>query len=228
MQKIYTGHRRDIRPMAILQRFYALFRHGESEQLRSILPLPTLLSSLAYQDFSSFFTHRPRTESSTLFLPAERRPYCLSTLPINYLMTNIFDCPNLLLSATEDLNRIESVLVSCWSLPGPEKSATFSYTYSIHIQPYLSHHMYPGHVIPVMPYSLSCNYGRKSHGELILQIFKCNRRAKQAHYGANERLQFNFFFHWPKRGSRSREGEGVQDRRIKGVPFRLYLVGRSY
>lgn len=48
-------------------------------------------------------------------------------------MTNISDCPNLLLSAMDDLNLFEV----CWSLAGPEQRAKYSYTYSIHIQPLL-------------------------------------------------------------------------------------------
>ena len=88
---------------------------------------------------------RPRTESSTVFfLLTEGRPTYLPTHPIYYFMPNIFDCPNLMLSATEDLNHVEFY----WSLAGPERRAKYSYTYPIHIQLYLSRHMHPGHVVP--------------------------------------------------------------------------------
>lgn len=124
---------------------YALCRHGESEQLRGILPpLPPHPSPLHIKILAHVFIYRRRSEFSTYFLPIERRPTYLSTHPIYYFMTNIFDCPDLFLSATEGLNHTEV----CWSLAGPEQRATYSYTYPIHIQPSLSHHMCPGHVIP--------------------------------------------------------------------------------
>lgn len=127
--------------MTILQPFKTYAGTVNLSNYESLTPSPT------YQDFSSCFylsTANRIFHSFFFFLPTEGRPTYLPTHPIYYFMKNIFDCPNLLLSATEDLNHIEV----CWSLAGPERRAKCSYTYPIHIQPYLSHHMYPGHVIP--------------------------------------------------------------------------------
>lgn len=128
--------------------------------------------STANRIFHVIFTNRAPTYLPT-YLPFH---------PIYYFMTNISGCPNLLLSAMDDLNLFEV----CWSLAGPEQRAKYSYTYSIHIQPLLISSYVPWscrtlschtlHVIfPIMQSREEESWG--TH----LQIFTCNRRAKQAH-----------------------------------------------
>lgn len=105
--------------MTILQPFKTYAGTVNPSNYESLTPSPT------YQHFSSCFYLSP----TVFFVLTEGRPTYLPTHPIYYFMTNIFDCPNLLLSATEDLNHVEV----CWSLAGPERRAKYSYTYPIHI-----------------------------------------------------------------------------------------------
>lgn len=94
-------------------------------------------------------------------------------------MTNIFNCPNLLLSATGD-----QTILKCAGVLMDRSKGQYTHTHTHpHTALLYSHHMYPGHVIPchVIPYRAI--YGRKSHGELICRflhvIDERNRRIKE-------------------------------------------------